>query len=43
MLPTNAWVLQDMNGNVLKWCLKHWHGIDEGAPVDGSADCKLQV
>jgi formylglycine-generating enzyme required for sulfatase activity len=26
-----------MHGNVWEWCLDHWHGTYEGAPVDGSA------
>ena len=30
-----------MHGNVLEWCLDHWHGSyvegDEQAPTDGSA------
>jgi formylglycine-generating enzyme required for sulfatase activity len=26
-----------MHGNVLEWCLDHWHSSYEGAPTDGSA------
>ncbi len=33
----NAFGLYDMHGNVLEWCLDHWHSNYEGAPTDGSA------
>jgi formylglycine-generating enzyme required for sulfatase activity len=26
-----------MHGNVLEWCLDHWHPNYQGAPTDGSA------
>ncbi|MBD1913879.1 formylglycine-generating enzyme family protein [Leptolyngbya sp. FACHB-16] len=32
----NAFGLYDMHGNVLEWCLDHWHSNYEGAPEDGS-------
>lgn len=34
---SNAFGLQDMNGNVWEWVADYWHSDYDGAPVDGSS------
>ncbi len=33
----NGFGLYDMHGNVLEWCIDHWHPDYKGAPNDGQA------